>query len=110
MHPWPFLAELAADQRCRADLRQDETITVDPVGVLWVEGHELVEEHMSDGSQAHGGARVAGIGFEGGIRLGGLVRAGGEREAYGEGADGVDAQPIVFGVRHDDELQPDDRL
>jgi hypothetical protein len=38
---------------------------------------------MSDGSQAHGGARVAGIGFEGGIRLGGLVRAGrdGERTA-----------------------------
>jgi hypothetical protein len=63
----------------RADMRQNETITVDPVGVLWIERHELVEEHMGDGSQAHGGARMAGIGLERGIRLGALA------EQFGQG-------------------------
>jgi hypothetical protein len=73
MHPWPFLLRVGGRSNGRADLRQNETIAVDPAGILWIESHELVEEHMGDGGEAHGGPGMAGIGFEGGIRLGQLV-------------------------------------
>ena len=51
------------------DLREDESISVEPVRVLWVEGHEFVEENMSNGGHAHGRTRVAGVGLESGIDL-----------------------------------------
>lgn len=51
------------------DLREDESISIQPVWVLWVERHEFVEQDVSDRSHAHGGARMAGICCEGGIDL-----------------------------------------
>jgi hypothetical protein len=54
---------------------EHEAITVDPVGVLGVEAHELVEEDVSHGGHAHGGTGMAGVGFEGSIDLGRLVSA-----------------------------------
>ena len=60
------------------DLRQDETITIDPVWVLGVEVHELVEQNMGNGCHAHGSSGMTGIDFESGIDLGeeGLVSIG----------------------------------
>lgn len=54
----------------RFDLRQDETITIDPVWVLGVEGHELVKQDVGNGCHAHGSSGMTGVGFEGGIDLG----------------------------------------
>lgn len=48
---------------------EDESVSVDPVGVLGVEGHVLVEEDMGRWGQAHGGTRMARVGGEGGIDL-----------------------------------------
>lgn len=50
-------------------LRENETITVDPVGVLGVEVHELVEQNVGDGGHAHRGTRVARVSLGGGINL-----------------------------------------
>ena len=50
-------------------LRQDEAISVEPMGVLWVKAHKLVEQNMSNRSHSHGSAGMAGIGLEGGIDL-----------------------------------------
>lgn len=50
-------------------LREDKSIAIDPVGVLGVESHELVEENVGDGCHAHGCAGMPGVGFEGGIDL-----------------------------------------
>ena len=54
----------------KTNLRQDETITIDPIWVLGVEGHELVEQDMGNGCHAHGSSGMTGVGFEGGIDLG----------------------------------------
>jgi hypothetical protein len=51
------------------DVREDETIAVEPVGVLGVEGHELVEKDVGHRGHAHGGARVARVGSSRGIDL-----------------------------------------
>jgi hypothetical protein len=51
------------------DLREDESVSIQPVWVLWVEGHGFVEQDVSDRSHAHGGARMAGIRCKGGIDL-----------------------------------------
>ena len=51
------------------DLRQDKTITIDPVWVLGVEVHEFVEHDVGNGCHTHGGSGMTGIGFEGGIDL-----------------------------------------
>lgn len=51
------------------DVRKNEAVAVDPVGVLGVEGHELVEQDVGHGGHAHGGTRVARVGLEGGIDL-----------------------------------------
>ena len=53
----------------RYDVREDEAITIEPVWVLGVEAHELVEHDVGDGCHAHGGSGMTGIGFEGGIDL-----------------------------------------
>jgi hypothetical protein len=52
-----------------SDLREDKSVSIQPMWVLWVEGHEFVEQDMSDRGQAHGGAWVAGVRCEGGIDL-----------------------------------------
>lgn len=51
------------------DVREDETIAVDPAWVLWVEGHELVEQDVSYRSHAHGRSGMTGVGRKGGIDL-----------------------------------------
>lgn len=48
---------------------ENETIPVDPVWVLRVEGHELVEHDMGDWGHTHGRARVARVGGCCGIDL-----------------------------------------
>lgn len=50
-------------------IRENESITVDPVGVLGVEAHELVEQNVSHWGHTHGGTRVARVGLGGGINL-----------------------------------------
>lgn len=50
-------------------VREHETITVDPIGVLGVEVHELVEQNVGDGGHAHGGTGVTRVGLGGGINL-----------------------------------------
>ena len=50
-------------------LRQDKAISVDPVGVLRVEGHEFVEHDMGNRCHAHRSPGMAGVGLEGGIDL-----------------------------------------
>lgn len=51
------------------DLRENETITVDPVWVLGVEVHELVEHDVGNGCHAHRSTGMTGIGFGGSIDL-----------------------------------------
>jgi len=60
---------LQGDGHRARHIRENETITVDPVGVLGVEGHELVEQNVSHGGHAHGGTRVARVRLGGGINL-----------------------------------------
>lgn len=50
-------------------LRKNESVTVDPARVLWVEPHELVEQDVRDWGHTHGRTRVAGVGLEGRIDL-----------------------------------------
>jgi len=79
MHPWPFLfivsawehrsEQLSCYREDGDDIRENEAIAVEPFGVLWVEGHELVEEDVGDGCHAHRGARMARVGLECGIDL-----------------------------------------
>jgi hypothetical protein len=51
--------------------REDESISVDPVGIAGIEGHKLVEENVGGRSQTHRGARMARVGLGGGIDLDG---------------------------------------
>lgn len=48
---------------------EDEAVAVEPLGVLRVEGHELVEQDVGDRSHAHGRTGVARVGLERGIDL-----------------------------------------
>jgi hypothetical protein len=51
------------------NLRQDKSISVEPVWVFGVKGHEFVEKDVGHWGHAHRSARMAGVGFEGGIDL-----------------------------------------
>ena len=53
----------------RVDLRENESVSVDPVGVLGVEAHELVEKNVSDRGHTHGSTGVTRVGFGGRIDL-----------------------------------------
>jgi hypothetical protein len=50
-------------------VRENKAVAVDPVWVLGVESHELVEHNVSHRGHAHRGARVARVGLECGIDL-----------------------------------------
>ena len=67
-HPWDLSVNENVCSR-KLYLRQDETITVDPVWVFGVEGHELVEQDMGNRCHAHRSSGMTGIGFESGIDL-----------------------------------------
>ena len=51
------------------NVREDESIAVDPFGVLWVESHELVEQDVGHRGHAHGSTRVARVGLSRSIDL-----------------------------------------
>lgn len=55
--------------KVKIDLREDETISVDPGRILWVEGHELIEENVRNRSHTHGRTWVAGVRLRRGIDL-----------------------------------------
>lgn len=57
------------NQWMRVDLRENESVSVDPVGVLGVEAHELVEKNVSDRGHTHGSTGVTRVGFGGRIDL-----------------------------------------
>ena len=59
-------------------VREDKAVAVDPVGVLGVESHELVEQDVGHRGHAHGGTGVTGVRLEGGIDLDGELAS--ERE------------------------------
>jgi hypothetical protein len=59
---------MSINEKC-IDLREDKSISIQPIGILGIEGHALVEENMGRRSQSHGCAGMAGIGLEGGIDL-----------------------------------------
>ena len=48
---------------------ENKAISIGPIGVLGVEGHELVEENVGGGGQAHRGSGMPGVGLEGRIDL-----------------------------------------
>ncbi len=54
---------------CENDLREYESISIEPIRILRVEAHELVEEDVGNRRHTHRGAGMPGIGFEGGIDL-----------------------------------------
>lgn len=54
-----------------ACLRKNKSISIDPIRVLRIEGHELIEENMGHWGHAHRGTGMSGIRCEGGIDLGG---------------------------------------
>ena len=51
-------------------IRENEAVPVDPVGVLGVEVHELVEQNVGHRGHAHRGTGVTRVGLGGGIHLG----------------------------------------
>jgi hypothetical protein len=57
------------NQCMEVDLRENESVSVEPVGVLGVEGHELVEKNVSNRGHAHRGTGVTRVGFGGRIDL-----------------------------------------
>ena len=99
-------------------LREDESIAIEPIWVLWIEGHEFVEQDMGNRCHAHRGARVAGVGSEGGIDLlesEGIIWCSwkgtghcrvkdwefGGVGSYRKHSNGVDGQPVSVSVSHD---------
>jgi hypothetical protein len=50
-------------------VRENEAVAVDPVWVLGVESHELVEHDVGHRSHAHRGTRMTRVGLKGGIDL-----------------------------------------
>ena len=109
-------------------VRQHEAISVQPVWVLGVEGHEFVEEDVGDRCHTHGRARVARVGLEGGIDLLSPARqllyypylfyilltsipilfiisaVSVKCSTYREGSDGVDTQLVQLVVTHLDKI------
>ena len=49
--------------------REYKSVSVEPIGILGVEGHEFIEHNVSDRSHPHGGSGMPGISFEGSIDL-----------------------------------------
>ena len=77
------------------DLREDESVTIEPVWVLWVEAHELIEKYMSDRSHTHGGPGVTGIRCEGSIDLFIGVRKSVEDSSCSHSSRALEGMPSV---------------
>jgi hypothetical protein len=65
-------------------VREDESVTVVPLGVLGVEPHEPVPEDVCDWSHAHRGTGVTGVGIGCGIGSQNTDRVDGELVNVGE--------------------------
>jgi hypothetical protein len=60
----------ASSQKYREyNVRENEAVSVHPIGVLGVESHELVEKNVGHRGHAHRGARMARVGGSRGIDL-----------------------------------------
>lgn len=68
------------NRRISSNLRENESVTVSPLGVLGVEVHESVEENMGSRSTAHRGTGVTRVGLGRGIDLEGMLAGGGKKE------------------------------
>ena len=99
-------------------VRENESIPVDPIRVLRVEGHELVEQDVSDWRHTHGRTRVARVGLERGIDLSSpsnqpllvshstsscaaqrlIWQWRGTSATYGQQSDGVNGELILVGI------------
>jgi len=68
---WPAASQCCSRRigRKQEDVRENETIAVNPFGVLGVEGHELVKKNVGHRGHAHRGTWMARVGFDGGIDL-----------------------------------------
>ena len=62
-------ADLHDMVRGSKDSRKHKSVTVDPIWVLWVECHELVEQDVGNGRHAHRRTRVTRVGLGRGIDL-----------------------------------------
>jgi hypothetical protein len=51
------------------DVREDEAIAVDPIWILRIERHELIEKNMTNGRHSHRRTWVSRVCFKGGIDL-----------------------------------------
>lgn len=72
-HATKAIAQLIKDAKQAhwgvGDVRKDEAIAVEPVRVLRVESHELVEKNVRNRCHAHRGTGVTRVRFRGGIDL-----------------------------------------
>lgn len=50
-------------------VRENESVAVQPLRILGVESHELVEQDVGNRGHAHRGTRVTGVGLRSGIDL-----------------------------------------
>ena len=69
LHACASSSSIFIDPRILMDLREDETISVEPFWILWIECHEFVEQNVGNRCHAHRGARVARVRLVGGIDL-----------------------------------------
>ena len=112
---------------CGSDLREYESISIEPIRILRVEVHKFVEKNVGNGRHAHGGAGMPGVGFERSIDLSTvrgtissycillpcvreivedssssvMVGAAIVGVTYREQTDRIDRQLICLGVAHD---------
>ena len=67
-----FVAEKVKErvlQHAPVAIGQHKAVSVQPIWILRVEGHEFVKEDVGDRRHAHRRTWVAGVGLEGGIDL-----------------------------------------
>ena len=65
----PAMAAIVCVKGTEKYVREDESVAVNPFGVLGVESHELVPHDVGNRGQAHRGTRMAGVCLECGIDL-----------------------------------------
>lgn len=76
----------------RENSREDETVAVQPVGVLGVEPHEVLEEDVGNGSHAPVGGCQYGCVFMGGGVRGGKDSHGSTRVSRVAGKGGINLE------------------
>lgn len=91
-------------QRTGVSIGEHKAITVDPVGILGIEGHKLVEEDVGSWRKTHWSTRMPRVAPGDHVGLRQLATASGKEEEadglYREDADGVDGSPVILRVAH----------